>query len=71
MRVGMRGQLLVDLLGQGLDLLGEGGQDGEQGRGDVRLCGAVVTGCATAPIIAENDWLIDRAERLSSSGTKG
>src|SRR6202034_900508 len=45
-RVGVQGQLLADLLGQGLDLLGEGGQDGEHGRGDVCLGGAVVTGGA-------------------------
>jgi len=45
-RVGVQGELLADLLGQGLDLLGEGGQDGVQGRGDVGLRGAVVTGGA-------------------------
>src|ERR1700683_5734167 len=45
-RVGVQGELLADLLGQGLDLLDEGGQDGEQGRGDVGLRDAVVTGGA-------------------------
>jgi hypothetical protein len=45
-RVGMQGQLLGDLLGQCLDLLDQGGQDGEQGPGDAGLRGAVVTGRA-------------------------
>ena len=42
MRVGVQGELLGDLGVQGLDLLHEAGQDGEQGAGDVRLGGAVV-----------------------------
>ena len=43
---GVQGEFVGDLPGQGLDLLGEGGQDGEQGGGDVCLCGAVVAGGA-------------------------
>ena len=38
-RVGVQGELLGDLPGQGLDLLGEGGQDAEQGAGDAGLAG--------------------------------
>ena len=45
-RVGVQGELLGDLGGQGLDLLDEAGQDGEQGAGDVRWAAAVVAGGA-------------------------
>jgi hypothetical protein len=45
-RVGLRGELFGDLGVQSLDLLGEAGQHGVQGAGDVRLGGAVVAGDA-------------------------
>src|ERR1022692_2525348 len=35
--VGVRGELVADLLGQRPDLLGQGGQDGMEGAGDVGL----------------------------------
>ena len=44
--VGVRGELLADLGRQGVDLVGQGGQHGQQGAGDVGLGGAVV---AVAP----------------------
>src|SRR6478609_9113882 len=45
-RVGVQGQLFVDLGGQALDLLDQGGQDGQQRPGDVSLSGAVFAGRA-------------------------
>src|SRR5215472_5748671 len=44
--VGVQRELLADLGGQGLDLLGEGDQDGQQGAGDVRFGGTVLAGGA-------------------------
>jgi hypothetical protein len=49
-RVDVQGELLGDLGVQGLDLLHEAGQDGEQGAGDVRLGGAVVAGGAAGGV---------------------
>ena len=46
MRVGVQGELLGDLGVQGLDLLDEAGQHGQQRAGDVCLGGCVVAGGA-------------------------
>src|SRR5699024_1194976 len=45
--VGGGGQLLVDLGREGLELGDQGGQHRDQGAGDVRLSGRVITGDAT------------------------
>ena len=44
--VGVQGELLADLVRQGLDLADQGGEYGQQGVGDVGLGGAVVAGRA-------------------------
>src|SRR5580704_5298846 len=44
--VGVQGELLADLSGQGFDLLGEGDQHGQQRAGDVGFGGAVLAGRA-------------------------
>src|SRR5215212_1916322 len=45
--VGMQGELLSDVGRQGVDLVDQCGEDGQQGVGDVGLGVAVVAGCAT------------------------
>src|SRR5256886_2139169 len=45
--VGVQGELLVDLLGEDLDLLDQGVQGGQEGPGDVGLDGAVGAGGAS------------------------
>jgi hypothetical protein len=43
-RVGVDSKLLIDLLGEDLDLFHHGDQRGHQGAGDVDVCGAFITG---------------------------
>ena len=45
-RVGVRGELLGDLLGEGLDLLDEGAQGGDERAGDVGVGAALLAGGA-------------------------
>jgi len=69
-RVDVHGELLADLLGQGLDLLDQGGQHGQQSAGDVGL-GDVVAArparCGHEPRMQQGPGRCGRCSRRRSA----